>query len=201
MEAQQLANAANIDLEHAEHLIDGINSAIQQADLSTPERLAAFIAQCAHESGGFKFLEENLNYKAESLCKVWPSHFNSEIANEYAHNPEKIASRAYANRMGNGDEESKDGWMYRGRGFLQTTGKKGYEELSDATQIDFVSNPDAVATPEGACVSAAVYWEKHRLNRFVDSNEFVGLTKAINGGTIGLDDRMARYNHALSVLS
>ena len=201
MEAQQLANAANIDLEHAEHLIDGINSAIQQADLSTPERLAAFIAQCAHESGGFKFLEENLNYKAESLCKVWPSHFNSEIANEYAHNPEKIASRAYANRMGNGDEESKDGWMYRGRGFLQTTGKKGYEELSDATQIDFVSNPDAVATPEGACVSAAVYWEKHRLNRFVDSNEFVGLTKTINGGTIGLDDRMARYNHALSVLS
>jgi putative chitinase len=201
MEAQQLASAANIDLEHATHLIDGINSAIQQADLSTPERLAAFIAQCAHESGGFKFLEENLNYKAESLCKVWPSHFNHEIANEYAHNPQKIASRAYANRMGNGDEESQEGWMYRGRGFLQTTGKKGYEELSDATQIDFVNNPDAVATPEGACVSAAVYWEKHGLNRFVDSNEFVGLTKAINGGTIGLDDRMTRYNHALSILS
>jgi len=201
MEAQQLAEAAKIDIGHAEALIGAMNMAIEKADLSTPERLAAFIAQCGHESGGFRFMEENLNYKAESLCRVWPSHFNAENAEEYAHQPEKIANRAYANRMQNGDEESGDGWSYRGRGWLQTTGRAGYEQLSDATQIDFISNPDAVATPEGAAISAAVFWEKHHLNRYVDNNDFVGLTKAINGGTIGLEDRMARYEHAMSVLA
>lgn len=201
MEAQQLADAAKIDLPHAEAIIGPMNVAIERADLSTPERLAAFIAQTGHESGGFRFMEENLNYKAESLCRVWPSHFNAENAAEYAHQPEKIASRAYANRMANGNEESGDGWTYRGRGWLQTTGKSGYTQLSDATQIDFVSNPDAVATPEGAAISAAVFWEKHNLNRHVDNNDFVGLTKAINGGTIGLEDRMARFNHAMTVLA
>ena len=125
---------------------------------------------------------------------------NAENAAEYAHQPEKIASRAYANRMANGDEESGDGWTYRGRGWLQTTGKSGYTQLSDATQIDFVSNPDAVATPEGAAISAAVFWEKHNLNYHVDNNDFVGLTKAINGGTIGLEDRMARFEHAMQIL-
>jgi len=201
MEAQQLAEAAKIDIGHAEALIGAMNMAIEKADLSTPERLAAFIAQCGHESDSFRFMEENLNYKAESLCRTWPSHFNAENAEEYAHNPEKIANRAYANRMSNGDEESGDGWNYRGRGWLQTTGKAGYEQLSDATQIDFVSNPDAVATPEGSAISAAVFWEKHNLNRHVDNNDFTGLTKAINGGTIGQEDRMARYQHAMSVLA
>jgi len=201
MEAQQLAEAAKIDIGHAEALIGAMNVAIEKADLSTPQRLAAFIAQCGHESDSFRFMEENLNYKAESLCRTWPSHFNEENASEYAHNPEKIANRAYANRMSNGDEESGDGWNYRGRGWLQTTGKAGYEQLSDATQIDFVSNPDAVATPEGSAISAAVFWEKHNLNRHVDNNDFTGLTKAINGGTIGQEDRMARYQHAMSVLA
>ena len=102
--------------------------------------------------------------------------------------------------MGNGDEESGDGWNYRGRGWLETTGKTNYEELSDATQIDFVSNPDAVATPEGSAISAALFWEKHNLNRLVDNNDFVGLTKAINGWTIGLEDRMARFEHAMQIL-
>jgi len=201
MEAQQLADAAKLDLGHAEALIGPMNMAIEKADLFTPSRLAAFIAQCGHESAGFRFMEENLNYKAESLCRTWPSHFNAENAAEYAHQPEKIANRAYANRMKNGDEDSGDGWNYRGRGWLQTTGRTGYEQLSDATQIDFISNPDAVATPEGAAISAAVFWEKHRLNNHVDNNDFVGLTKAINGGTIGLEDRMARYEHAMSVLA
>ena len=201
MNAQQFAEAAKIDLAHAEALIEPMNVAIEKADLSTPARLAAFIAQCGHESGNFRYMEENLNYKAETLCRTWPSHFNEENAQEYAHNPEKIANRAYAHRMKNGDEESGDGWNYRGRGWLQTTGRAGYEELSDVTQIDFLSNPDAVATPEGAAVSAAVFWEKHNLNHHVDNNDFVGLTKAINGGTIGLEDRMARYEHAMSVLA
>ncbi len=201
MEAQQLAEAAKLDIGHAEALIEPMNMAIEKADLSTNARIAAFIAQCGHESDSFRFMEENLNYKAESLIRTWPSHFNEENAEEYAHQPKKIADRAYANRMGNGDEESGDGWNYRGRGWLQTTGKKGYEELSDATQIDFLTNPDTVATPEGSAISAAVFWEKHGLNRHVDNNDFVGLTKAINGGVIGLEDRMARFEHAMSVLS
>jgi putative chitinase len=201
MEAQQLADAAKIDIGHAEALIGPMNMAIEKADLSTPARIAAFIAQCGHESDSFRFMEENLNYKAESLCRTWPSHFNAENASEYAHQPQKIANRAYANRMQNGSEESGDGWNYRGRGWLQTTGRAGYEQLLDATQIDFISNPDAVATPEGAAISAAVFWEKHNLNHHVDNNDFVGLTKAINGGTIGLEERMARYEHAMTVLA
>jgi putative chitinase len=200
MEARTLSDIAKITLDHAEAIKDAINMAIDKADLSTDERVAAFIAQCGHESDSFRFMEENLNYKAESLCRTWPSHFNEENAQEYAHQPEKIANRAYANRMGNGDEESGDGWNYRGRGWLETTGKKGYEDLSDATQIDFLSNPDAVATPEGSAISAVVFWEKHNLNKHVDNNDFTGLTKAINGGTIGLDDRMARYEYAMQVL-
>jgi putative chitinase len=200
MDSRTLSDIAKITLDHAEAIKDAINMAIDKADLSTDERVAAFIAQCGHESDSFRFMEENLNYKAESLCRTWPSHFNEENAQEYAHQPEKIANRAYANRMGNGDEESEDGWNYRGRGWLQTTGKNGYEELSDATQIDFLSNPDAVATPEGSAISAAVFWEKHGLNKHVDRNDFTGLTKAINGGTIGLDDRMARYEYAMQVL-
>lgn len=113
--------------------------------------------------------------------------------------PSNKLSSPIAGCMQNGDEESGDGWNYRGRGWLQTTGRAGYEQLSDATQIDFISNPDAVATPEGAAISAAVFWEKHNLNHHVDNNDFVGLTKAINGGTLGLEDRMARFNHAMSV--
>jgi putative chitinase len=200
MEAQTLAEAAKLDLGHAEAIIEAVNMAIQKADLSSNARVAAFIAQCGHESDSFRFMEENLNYKAESLCRTWPRHFDEQTAEEYAHQPEKIANRAYANRMGNGDEESGDGWNYRGRGWLQTTGKNGYEELSDATQIDFLSNPDAVATPEGSAISASVFWEKHNLNRYVDNNDFVGLTKAINGGTIGLEDRMARFQYAMTIL-
>jgi putative chitinase len=201
MEAQQLAEIIKTDISHADALLPGIESAIQFADLSTPNRLAAFLAQCGHESGGFKYMEENLNYKAESLVRTWPSHFNEENANEYAHNPEKIANRSYANRMGNGDEESGDGWKYRGRGFLQLTGKANYGHVSSDMGFDFVSEPDAIATPEGAAITAAWFWKKHNLNHYVDNNDFVQMTKIINGGTLGLEDRVARFNHAMSVLA
>jgi len=201
MEAQQLAEAAKIDLAHAEALMPGMEAAIQHAELNTPERLAAFIAQCGHESGGFKYFEENLNYKAESLIRTWPSHFNEENAHEYAHNPEKIANRAYANRGGNGDEESGDGWANRGRGAIQLTFKENYEACSRDLGFDFISDPDAVSTPEGALLTAAWFWKKNNLNHHVDNNDFVGLTKAINGGTLGLEDRVARFNHVMSVLA
>ena len=201
MEAQQLAEAAKLDLAHAEALIDGINAAIVEAELNTPHRLAAFIGQTGEESGGFKFFVENLNYKAESLLRTWPTHFNEENVNEYAHNPEKIANRAYANRGGNGDEESGDGWAYRGRGAIQITFKDNYEACSRDLGVDFISNPDALETPEGALASAAWYWKKHKLNHYVDNNDFTGLTKTINGGTLGLSGRMDRFNHAMSVLA
>jgi len=200
MEPQQLSEACGIDLSHAEVLIEPMESVFKMYDISTPERQASFIAQCGHESDGFRFMEENLNYRAESLLKTWPSHFNHSNVAEYAHNPEKIASRAYANRMGNGDEESQEGWLYRGRGFLQLTGKNNYEAVSNDLQIDFVSNPDAVGTVEGAMATAGWFWEKHNLNKYADSGDFVGMTKKINGGTIGLENRQARYEQALQVL-
>jgi putative chitinase len=200
MEVQQLSEATGIDLAHAQMLIEGVNTAITQADLSNSLRLASFLGQCAHESDGFKFFEENLNYRAESLCRTWPSHFNVEIAPEYAHKPEKIANRAYANRGGNGSEESGDGWSFRGRGALQITFKANYEECSRDLGIDFVSNPDIVATPEGAFVTAGWFWTKHGLNHYADNQDWVGMTKKINGGTIGLEQRIARIERALQVL-
>ena len=201
MEAQQLAEIAKIDLAHAEALIPGMEAAIRTAELNTPERLAAFIAQCGHESDGFRFFEENLNYQAASLIRTWPTHFNEENANEYAHKPEKIANRAYANRNGNGSEESGDGWTYRGRGAIQLTFKENYEECSRDLGFDFIANPDAVSTPEGALLTAGWFWKRKKLNHHVDNNDFVALTKAVNGGTIGLEDRMARYEHAMSILA
>lgn len=201
MEIQQLSEAAKLDEAHAEALMPGLEAAIKTADLTTPARLAAFIAQCGHESGGFKFLEENLNYKPETLCRVWPTHFNHENCHDFTGNPQAIANRAYAGRMGNGSEESGDGWNYRGRGFLQLTGKANYEHASHDLGFDFVSEPDAVATPEGAALTAAWFWKKHNLNHYVDNNDFTQMTKIINGGTIGLEDRVARFNHAMSVLA
>jgi len=201
MEPQQLSEACGIDLSHAEALIEPMESVFKMYDISTPERQASFIAQCGHESDGFRFMEENLNYRAESLLKTWPSHFNEENAHEYAHNPEKIANRAYANRGGNGDEESGDGWANRGRGAIQLTFKENYEECSRDLGFDFIANPDAVSTPEGALLTAAWFWKKNNLNHHVDNNDFVVLTKAINGGTLGLEDRVARFNHVMSVLA
>jgi len=202
MEVQQLAEACQLDIGHAEHLIGPINAAIEQADLSTPQRLAAFLAQCGHESDSFRYLEENLNYKAESLMQVWHSHFPTpEIAQEYAHQPQRIASRAYGGRMGNGPEETGEGWLYRGSGWLQLTGKDNFHALSQHTGIDFVSNPDAVRTPEGAAVSAVYFWNKHNLNQLADEGNIAQMTHVINGGTIGLENREARYQHALNILS
>lgn len=201
MEAQVLSEAAGIDVAHAQLLCESMNGIFERYDISTPERQAAFIAQCGHESDGFRFMEENLNYKAESLMRTWPKHFPTmDIAQEYAHQPRKIASRAYANRMQNGPEETEDGWTYRGRGYLQLTGKAGYEMASDDLQIDFVGNPDIVGTVEGAMATAGWFWEKHNLNRYADNQDIEAMTKIINGGTIGLEARYARFEKALKVI-
>jgi len=170
-------------------------------DINTPKRIAAFIAQCSHESAGFKFLKENLNYKAESLMRVWPRYFpNIETARKYAHQQEKIANRAYANRMGNGDEASGDGWRFCGRGLIQLTGRNNYEAFAESIETPVEEIPEYLMTFEGAAQSACWFWETNNLNMWADKGDMVMLTKKINGGTLGLEDRIKHYNHALHVL-
>jgi putative chitinase len=201
MNSEQLAQALKITPIKAEEWIDAINETFERFDISTPERQACFLGQCAHESGGFATLKENLNYSAEGLTKVWPKRFPSlEAAQPYHRNPEKIANKVYADRMGNGDEASGEGFKYRGRGLIQLTGKDNYKACGDALGVDLVDDPDLVATPMYAALSAGWFWDKNNLNKFADANDMTGLTKRINGGTHGLDDRVARTQHAVDVL-
>jgi putative chitinase len=158
-----------------------------------------FIAQTAHESADYTALQENLNYRAESLLRVWPSHFSADTVEEYAHNPEKIANCAYANRMGNGDEESGDGWRYHGRGLIQLTGKTNYEHFAASIGKSLEEAVEYCATPDGAVESACYFWKAHDLNAKSDDGDIEHVTRAINGGTLGLEDRTNRYNQALDL--
>jgi putative chitinase len=164
--------------------------------------VAAFIAQCTHESGGFKRLKENLNYKAESLVRVFPKYFPSlDLAKQYAHDQEKIANRVYGSRMGNGDESSGDGFRYCGRGLIQLTGKNNYTKFSESIGITVEEVPSLLETFEGAVKSACWFWKTNNLNQYADAGDILTMTKRINGGTIGLEDRIKHYNHALEVFS
>lgn len=170
-------------------------------EINTPQRLAAFVAQCAHESGSFKFIRENLNYKAASLMKTWPNRFpNMAIAQQYANKPERIANKVYAGRMGNGDEASGDGWRYLGRGLIQLTGKENYQWFAASLQMDVEDLPEYMSTFEGAVQSACFFWENNGLNKEADAGDIRTMTKKINGGYIGLEDRVKHYHHALHVL-
>jgi putative chitinase len=181
--------------------LDPLENAFAKYDISTPQRQAAFIGQCAHESGNFKTLEENLNYKPEALMRVWPSRFpDLAIAMKYAHNPEAIANKVYGGRMGNGVEESGDGWKYHGRGLIQLTGKENYGNCGSGVGVDLLGNPGLLGTPEYAALSAGWFWNKKGLNSLADSQDYETMTKRINGGTLGLDDRKAKIAKALSVL-
>jgi len=187
------------------HYIDHWYHALEQAlpdyDINTPHRVAAFLAQCAHESGGFTAIKENLNYRAVTLRKVFPKYFPSDdIANAYAGKQEMIANRVYASRMGNGDEHSGDGYRYCGRGLIQLTGKQNYQNFADSIEIAVEDVPEYLATFEGAVQSACWFWEANNLNQFADNGDILTMTKRINGGTIGLEDRIKHYNHALHVL-
>lgn len=181
--------------------VEPLEEVFHRYEMNTPARQAAFIGQCAHESANFKVLEENLNYSAEGLMKTWPSRFPTlEAAQPYHRNPEKIANKVYAGRMGNGPEESGEGWLYHGRGLIQLTGKDNYMLASDALQQDFIYSPDLVLAPRWAALTAGWYWNKRQLNKEADAKDFVAMTKKINGGTIGLDDRIAHIQHAQSVM-
>ena len=169
--------------------------------ITSVARVAAFLAQTAHESGGYRALKENLNYRAESLMKTWPKRFPTmEIANQYAKQPEKIANKVYADRMGNGSEASGDGWRYCGRGLIQLTGKDNYTRFADYAGINVEDAPGYIETPRGAVHSACWFWYVNDCNAYADASDIEGLTKRINGGNLGLANRIEHYNYAIDVL-
>jgi putative chitinase len=173
-------------------------------EINTPERIASFLAQCGHESAGFTVLQENLNYSADGLNKIFKKYFPTlESAQPYARKPEMIANRVYGGRMGNGDEHSGEGYKFRGRGPIQLTGKDNYTACSEFLFQDdtLVQNPDMLLDPEYALHSACWFWWKNDLNKFADTADLVTMTKRINGGTIGLEDRIAHYNHAMEIFT
>ena len=181
--------------------VDALNETFARFNITTNNQKAMFIGQCSHECGNFRTLEENLNYRAETLMKLWPKRFPSlEFAKQYEKNPKKIANSVYASRMGNRDEASGDGYRFRGRGALQCTGHSTYFHAGKALGVDFVMQPDLVATPKYAALTAGWFWDTHKLNPPSDALDYTKVTKIINGGTIGLDDRIKHVQHALAVL-
>lgn len=186
---------------YVEEWHEALSLCLPDYDINTPQRVAAFIAQCAHESGGFRALKENLNYRAVTLRKIFPKYFpTDDLAAAYAGKQEMIANKVYGGRMGNGPEESGDGFRYCGRGLIQLTGKNNYQSFADSIETPVEDIPKYLATFEGAVQSACWFWETNNLNQWADRGDILTLTKRINGGTIGLEDRIKHYNHALHVL-
>jgi len=190
--------------------VDALNATFNRFNILTPIQQASFIGQCGHECGQFKVLEENLMYRAETLMKLWPKRFNSGNVNDYARNPKKIANMVYSSRMGNRDEASGDGYRFRGRGCIQLTGHANYYHAGQALGVDFVMEPDLVATPMYAALTAGWFWSTHNCNALAESGSplnsagertWIDLTKKINGGTIGLADRIMHTKQALAILN
>jgi putative chitinase len=182
-----------------ESIFNRLPEVIKRYEINTPKRLAHFISQCGHESGGFKVFTENLNYSAEGLLKTFPKYFNAETAAASARKPERIANRVYANRMSNGNEESGDGWKFRGRGCIQLTGRANYTAYDQAVPENVLENPDLVA---GALAldSAGWFWKTNGLNKIADAGDVTAVTKRVNGGTHGLADRQSRYSALIALL-
>ena len=182
---------------------DQLPSVCGAFNITTPLRLAHFLAQCGHESGSFKAVSENLNYSEAGLLKTFKKYFTPDLAKQYAKKPEMIASRVYASRMGNGDEASKEGWKFRGRGYLQCTGKSNYKLLSEEFGVDFLSNPDLVAT-KYPLASAGWFFNRNKLWSICDKGatdaDVTAVTKRVNGGTIGLADRIKKFKQYYSLL-
>jgi putative chitinase len=200
--------AVDIDLSKLEghipsEVIEQIPDTMEAFNIHTPLRLAHFLAQCGHESAGFKATEENLNYSSKALLAVFGKYFDNETAEQYHRKPEKIANRVYANRMDNGDEESGDGWKYRGRGYIQLTGKHNYSKFNESVEDDVVESPELVKE-KYPLLSAAWFWSSNGLNRLADggnTDEVVTkVTKRVNGGTIGLEDRIKHFHEYYELL-
>ncbi len=191
-------DALGIDAEWLEPL----QAAFDRYDMHTPKRQAAFVGQCAHESNNFTTLEENLNYSAAGLHATWPKRFPTlESAQPYHRQSEMIANKVYSNRMGNGDEDSGEGWLYRGRGLIQLTGKTNYTLAGDALRENFIYSPDLILAPKYAALTAGWFWAKNDMNRLADTESWEAITRKINGGILGLEDRIARTTKALEVFA
>lgn len=174
---------------------------LPEYNIHTNLRVGMFLAQCSHESNNFRSLQENLNYSAAALKRVFSRYFPTEqLANQYARKPEQIANRVYANRMGNGNEASGDGWRYRGRGLIQLTGKYNYSNFAESIDTPLADIPSYLGTFEGAVQSACWFWEVNDINRWCDLRDVGRVTRIINGGTNGLTDRINRYNRIMSTL-
>jgi putative chitinase len=197
---EMLVNSHLADADTANKIAEPLSAACEKFGIDTPEAVAMFLAQAAHESGHFKSTVENLNYSADRLRAVWPARFPTpESAAPYNRNPEMIANKVYSSRMGNGDEYSGEGYAFRGRGYFQLTGKSNYFALATALAMpEIMTNPDLVAEPEVAALSAAWFWHKNNLDACC--SDVTTCTKKINGGTIGLDDRAKLYAQALTVV-
>lgn len=181
--------------------VEKVNELFSQYGITSANRIAGFFAQCGHESGDFRYMNENLNYSACSLLKVFPKYFKDvELAQQYERNPEMIASRVYANRMGNSSEDTKDGWTYRGRGFIQLTGKDNYQGFANLRQCTLPEVVSYIETIDGAFESALYFWQKAGLNSYCDKDDIVGMSRRVNGGTNGLEDRKSRYSKYKSIL-
>ena len=195
-QAQLLRAVPELNKKALDSFVASANQFAIPFGIDTPARVAMYLAEVFHESGYLKGTSENMNYSAQRLMQVWPSRFKTlEVANQYAHNPEKLANNVYANRMGNGNEASGDGWRFRGRGFIGLTGKAMYAEFnkSDMCTEDVLKNPDKVADFPLDQVSAMWFWEKHNLNKYADKYDIDGCSRAINGGTLGLANRAFLY--------
>ena len=188
-------------------LVGPLNETFEMFHINTPRQQAAFLAQCGHESGNFTKLEEDLRYRGATLFKMFPKtpkrawgFASLEEAMAYQGHPERIASRIYGGRMGNRDEKSGDGWLYRGSGNMQLTGAANFFHAGKALGVDFVRNPDLVRTPEWGLKTAGWYWSTHKCNELAERADWVSLTKAVNGGLIGYDDRVSHTALALNVI-
>ena len=210
--------AAGVKEATAHKWVEAVAAACQEFNIDTPQRIAGFLSQCAHESGGFERLQENLNYSADGMAGIWPKRFavlgpdgkpvkkdGKNQPNKFAlalhRKPEMIANVVYSGRMGNGPTESGEGWKYRGRGLKQLTGKTNHSNCSKGLGVDLVDNPDLLLEPIYAARSAAWFWSTNKCNVFADAEDIEGLTRRINGGLIGIDDRKKRYASAVRSFS
>lgn len=208
--------AAGVKPDVAAKWLAPIQVTCEKYQINTKQRIAAFLSQCAHESGGFTMLEENLNYRAATLAACWPNRFAelgpdkkpkkdaqgklipTKVALSIEKKPELIANLCYSSRMGNGPAESGEGWKYRGRGLKQLTGKDNYTRCASATGMDIVEHPELLLEPQYAALSAGWFWSANKCDQFADAGDIQGLTKRINGGLIGLENRKARYDSCLA---
>jgi putative chitinase len=192
--------APTVKQENLDKYVPFLFDLMPKYGIDTTLRQRHFIAQLLHESACFSAVRENLNYSADGLLKTFAKYFDAQTAQEYARKPEKIANRVYANRLGNGNEASGDGWKYRGGGAIQTTGKTNYQTTGTAIGVDLVANPDLIADPQYYIGSACYFWQKNAINTPADKDDITAVTKKINGGTNGLEDRK-KYYAALSELT